>query len=316
MYRPEIKVVDCSIRDGGLMNNHQFSHKFVRNVYRALSESGVDYIELGYRNSKKQFPAEEYGPWKHCADEDILRVIDGIESNSKIAVMGDVGRVDMDDVKPASESPIDMIRTAVYVKDIDKSISMANEFHDKGYETTINIMAISRDQGPELDEALEQVERECKCEAVYIVDSFGALDQENVQHLMKRFKKGLKTKEVGYHGHNNQQLAFSNTIEAVIQNATRLDGTVFGIGRAAGNCHLELLLGFLKNPKYDLRPVLDLIAAEFIPLRKTLEWGYTIPYAITGMRNEHPRSAMALRASDDKDNYSEFYESLLNSKMD
>jgi 4-hydroxy 2-oxovalerate aldolase len=316
MYRPEIKVVDCSIRDGGLMNNHQFSHKFVRNVYKALSEAGVDYIELGYRNSKKQFPAEEYGPWKHCTDEDILRVIDGIESNSKIAVMGDVGRVDMDDVKPASESPIDMIRTAVYVKDIDKAISMANEFHDKGYETTINVMAISRDQGPELDEALEQVEKECKCEAVYIVDSFGALDQENVQHLMKRFKKGLKTKEVGYHGHNNQQLAFSNTIEAVIQNATRLDGTVFGIGRAAGNCHLELLLGFLKNPKYDLKPVLDLIAAEFIPLRETLEWGYTIPYAITGMRNEHPRSAMALRASDDKDNYSEFYESLLNSKMD
>jgi 4-hydroxy 2-oxovalerate aldolase len=84
----------------------------------------------------------------------------------------------------------------------------------------------------------------------------------------------------------------------------------------SGNCHLELLLGFLKNPKYDLKPVLDLIAAEFIPLRETLEWGYTIPYAITGMRNEHPRSAMALRASENKDNYSEFYESLLNSKMD
>jgi len=316
MYRPEIKVVDCSIRDGGLMNNHQFSYEFVRNVYKALSDAGVDYIELGYRNSKKQFPPEEYGPWKHCEDEDILRVIDGIESNSKIAVMGDVGRVDMDDVKPASESPIDMIRTAVYVKDIDKAIYMANEFHDKGYETTINVMAISRDQGPELDEAIDQIEQECKCEAVYIVDSFGALDQEGVQHLMKRFKKNLKTKEIGYHGHNNQQLAFSNTIEAVIQNATRLDGTVYGIGRAAGNCHLELLLGFLKNPAYNLMPVLDLIAAEFIPLRETLEWGYTIPYAITGMRNEHPRSAMALRASDDKDNYSQFYESLLNSKMD
>ena len=316
MYRPEIKVVDCSIRDGGLMNNHQFSHEFVRNVYKALSKAGVDYIELGYRNSKKQFSAEEYGPWKHCEDEDILRVIDGIESDAKIAVMGDVGRVDMDDIKLASESPVDMIRTAVYVKDIDKAIYMANEFHDKGYETTINVMAISRDQGPELDEAIDQMEKECKCDAVYIVDSFGALDQENVQHLMKRFKKGLKTKEIGYHGHNNQQLAFSNTIEAIIQNATRLDGTVFGIGRAAGNCHLELLLGFLKNPKYDLKPVLDLIAEQFIPLRETLEWGYTIPYAITGMRNEHPRSAMALRASENKDNYSEFYESLLNSKMD
>jgi 4-hydroxy 2-oxovalerate aldolase len=316
MYRPAIKVTDCSIRDGGLMNKHKFSYEFVRKVYEALSEAGVDYIELGYKNSKEMFSTEEYGPWKFCDDEDISRVIDGIESNSKIAVMADVGRVNMEDIRPASESPVHMIRTAVYVKDIDKAISMANEFHEKGYETTINVMAISRDQGPELDEALDQMERECNCDAIYVVDSFGALYQENIQHLMKRFKNYIKSKEIGFHGHNNQQLAFSNTIEAIIQNANRLDGTVFGIGRAAGNCHLELLLGFLKNPKYNIMPVLDLISKEFVPLRETLEWGYTIPYAITGMRNEHPRSAMALRAGESKDNYSEFYESLLNSKMD
>ncbi|MBW2220202.1 MAG: aldolase catalytic domain-containing protein [Deltaproteobacteria bacterium] len=316
MYRPEIKVLDCSIRDGGLMNKHQFSFEFVRKVYKALSDANVDYIELGYRNSKEMFSPDEYGAWKFCDDEDILRVTDGIESNSKISVMADVGRVDMDAIKPASESPVDMIRTAVYVKDIDKAIQMANEFHDKGYETTINVMAISRDQGIELDEALDQMEHECRCDVIYIVDSFGALYQEQIQHLVKRFKKVIKTKEIGFHGHNNQQLAFSNTIEAIIQNANRLDGTVYGIGRAAGNCHLELLLGFLKNPNYNIRPVLDLIADEFIPLRENLEWGYTIPYAITGMRNEHPRSAMALRSSEDKDNYSQFYESLFNSKMD
>jgi len=316
MYRPEIKVLDCSIRDGGLMNNHRFEFGFVRKVYQALSNSGVDYIELGYRNSKDKFSPDEYGAWKFCDDEDILKVIDGIESHSKISVMADVGRVNMEDIKPASESPVDMIRTAVYVKDVDKAIYMANEFHDKGYETTINVMAISRDQGPELDEAIDQLEHECRCDVIYIVDSFGALYQEQVQHLVKRFKKVIKTKEIGFHGHNNQQLAFSNTIEAIIHNANRLDGTVFGIGRAAGNCHLELLLGFLKNPKYNLKPVLDLIADEFIPLRKNLEWGYTIPYFLTGMRNEHPRSAMALRSGEDKDNYSEFYETLLNSRMD
>jgi len=308
--------VDCSIRDGGLMNKHQFSYEFVRKVYKALSNAGVDYIELGYRNSKELFSSEEYGPWKFCDDEDILKVVDGIESNSKISVMADVGRVNMDDIKPASESPIDMIRTAVYVKDVDKAITMANEFSDKGYETTINVMAISRDQGPELDEAIHQMENECRADVIYVVDSFGALYQENIAHLIKKFRSAIKSKEIGFHGHNNQQLAFSNTIEAIINNATLLDGTVFGIGRAAGNCTLELLLGFLKNPKYNLRPVLDLIAEEFIPLREKLEWGYTIPYAITGMRNEHPRSAMALRASEDKDNYSEFYDKLLNSKMD
>ena len=81
------------------------------------------------------------------------------------------------------------------------------------------------------------------------------------------------------------------------------------MGRAAGNCPTELLLGFLKNPKFDVRQILDVISKEFIPLRNKLEWGYIIPYAVTGMFNEHPRTAMALRQSDQKENYREFYDS-------
>ncbi len=316
MYREKIKVLDATIRDGGLMNNHNFDHRFVREVYKALSETGVDYMEFGYRNSAKYFSPEEYGLWKFCKDDDILRVIDGIESQTKISVMVDVGRADLDDVKPSAESPVDFIRTAAYVKDIDKAIFMANHFVEKGYLTSINIMAISRDQGFELEEALHQIEEECQVDIVYIVDSFGTLYQETTEFLVKQFKRILKTKEVGFHGHNNQQLAFCNTIEAIIHDANYLDGTVYGIGRAAGNCPLELLIGFLKNPKFDIRPVYDLISKELIPLGKKIEWGYVIPYAISGMMNEHPRAAMALRKSDKKDNYREFYESLINTELD
>lgn len=311
MYRKEIKVLDCTIRDGGLINKHDFDERLVREVFKAVSAAGVDYIELGYKNSKKLFSVEEYGPWKFCDDEVIERVIDGIESPSKISVMVDVGRVELDDVKPADESPVDVIRTASYVKDIDKAIYMANHFADKGYETTINIMAISRDRGPELDEALQQIEEESRVDVVNIVDSFGALYQENIEDLVKRFKAVIKTKEIGFHGHNPQQLAFSNTIEAIIHNTNYLDATVYGIGRGAGNCPLELLLGFLKNPKYDIRPILDLISHEFIPLREKIEWGYIIPYALSGMLNVHPKAAMALRDSEAKENYREFYDSLL-----
>ena len=310
MFREQIKVVDCTIRDGGLINNHDFDRGFVRAVYKALSEAGVDYMEIGYKNSKELFSSKEYGLWKFCDDEEIRRVIDGIESRTKISIMVDVGRVNIDDVLPKAESPVDMIRTACYVKDIDKAISMANHFNDKGYETTINIMAISRDQGAELSEAFHQLEEESKIKALYIVDSFGALYQEPVEQLVKLGKSIIKTKEIGFHGHNHQQLAFSNTIEAIIHNANYLDGTVYGIGRAAGNCPLELLIGFLKNPKFDIRPVLDLISKEFIPLRNKIEWGYIIPYAISGMLNEHPKAAMALRKSSKKENYREFYESL------
>ncbi|MDP8253183.1 MAG: aldolase catalytic domain-containing protein [Candidatus Kaelpia aquatica] len=316
MYRPQIKVFDCTIRDGGLINNHFFEENFVRAVYKALSESNVDYTEVGYRNSKKLFSPKEYGAWKFCDDAVIRKVVDGIDSKIKISIMVDVERVELDDIKPANESPVDMIRVASYVKDVDKAIHMVNDFHKKGYETTINIMAISRDQGPDLDEALDQIEKESNVDVVYIVDSFGSLYQESVEQLVKRFKSSIKTKEIGFHGHNHQQLAFGNTIEAIIHGANFLDGTVYGIGRAAGNCPLELLIGFLKNPKFDIRPILDLISKEFISLRDQIEWGYIIPYAISGMLNEHPRAAMALRNSDKKENYREFYESIIDSDLD
>ncbi|HBG60637.1 MAG: nucleoid-structuring protein H-NS [Omnitrophica WOR_2 bacterium GWF2_38_59] len=312
MYREQIKVLDCTIRDGGLINKHDFDEAFVREVYRSLSEAGVDYMEIGYKNSPLLFDPKEYGPWKFCDDEVIKRVIDGVEVGSKIAVMADIGRVNMDAIKECAQSPVDMIRVATYAKDIDKAIVMVNEFNEKGYETTVNIMAVSRDQGPELDEALHQLEEECKTDVVYLVDSFGAFYQENIEHLVKYYKSILKTKEIGFHGHNNQQLAFSNTIEAIIQGANYMDATVYGIGRAAGNCTLELLIGFLKNPKYDIRPILDLISKKFVPLREKIEWGYIIPFAIAGMMNEHPQAAMNLRNSEDKENYRAFFESFTN----
>ena len=316
MFREKIKVLDCTIRDGGLINNHLFDHRFVREVYKAISAAGVDYMEIGYKNSKEFFSAKEYGAWKFCDDDEISRIIEGIESQTKLSVMVDIGRVNVDDVKPRSESPIHMIRVAAYVKDIDKAIAMVNHFDEKGYETTINIMAISRDQGVELDEALQQIEEESKVNVVYIVDSFGALYQEPVEHLVKKFRNILKTREVGFHGHNNQQLAFSNTIEAIIHDANYLDCTIYGIGRAAGNCPLELLMGFLKNPKFDIRPILDVISKEFIPLREQIEWGYIIPYAISGIMNEHPRMAMALRNSEHKENYRQFWESLTHTGLE
>jgi len=311
MFREKIKVLDCTVRDGGLINNHNFDLRFVRTVYKALSQAGVDYMEIGYRNSKRLFSPQEFGKWKFCEDDDIKKAIEGIESRTKISIMVDVDRVDIEDVKPCKDSPVDMVRVASYVKDIDKAIFLVNHFAEKGYETTVNIMAISKALDNELNECLYQLEEESKANVVYIVDSFGALYQETIEFLVKKAKAILKTKEVGIHGHNNQQLAFSNTIEAIIHDANFVDGTVYGLGRAAGNCPLELILGFLKNPKFDIRPILDLISQEFIPLREKIEWGYIIPYAITGILDEHPRAAMALRNSEKKENYREFYESLV-----
>lgn len=316
MYREAIKVVDCTIRDGGLINDHYFDDEFVREVYKAISASGVDYMEIGYRCSKSIMSPDKFGKWKFCEEDTIKRAIKGVKTNTKLSVMVDIGRVEKDDILPCKDSVVDMIRVATYVKDVDKAIDLAKDAADKGYETTINIMAISRALDNELDEALDQIERESKVIAVYIVDSFGALFSENVHYLAEKYKKYLKTKEVGIHAHNNQQLGYANTIEGIRKGCNFVDGTVYGIGRAAGNCPLELLIGFLKNPKFDIRPILDVISKEFIPLREKMEWGYLIPYAITGMVNEHPRAAMALRKTENKDEYREFFESLSATEID
>ena len=316
MFREKIKVLDCTIRDGGLMNNHDFDLRFVRQVYQALSEAGIDYMEIGYKNSKRIFNPKEYGKWKFSDDQDIREVIQGISSKTQISVMVDVDRVDVDEVLPKKDSPVDMIRVATYVKDVDKAIYLVNHFADKGYETTVNIMAISRALDNELTECLQQLEKECKAQIIYIVDSFGSLYQETTEFLIKKAKNILSNKEVGMHAHNNQQLAFGNTIEAIIHDANYVDGSIFGLGRAAGNCPTELILGFLKNPKYDIRPILDVISKEFIPLQKKIEWGYFIPYAITGILDEHPRTAIALRESDKRENYREYYESLVGEAED
>jgi len=313
MYREQIKVLDCTIRDGGLINDHYFSDDFVRAVYQALSKSGVDYMEFGYRSSRELYPPDEYGPWKYCDDDKIKEVIDGVESDLKISVMVDSYRVKEQVFAPADESPVDLIRAATYVKYIDSAIELIKKCHDLGYETTCNIMAISRELEHDLVEALDQLAKS-PVDIVYVVDSFGSLYSEQIEYLVKLYQEHLPGKEIGIHCHNQQQLAFGNTIEAIIHNANYLDGSIYGIGRGPGNCTLELLLGFLKNPKFNLNPVLEIIQDYMIPMRKEIEWGYLIPYMITGILNEHPRTAIAYRKTEDKDKYAEFYEKMRGSQ--
>jgi len=318
MFRPEIKVCDCTIRDGGLMNSSNFSLETVRNVYKAACASGIDYVELGYRNSKDMFDPAEFGPWRFCDEDMLKKVIEGVDNHkgTKIAVMQDAHKAEADDVLPREQSVIDMIRVATYVKDVDKAIHLANSAQAKGYETTINIMSVSNVNERELDEALQQIENETKVIAVYIVDSFGAMYSEDIDYMVKKFRSILKTKELGIHCHNQQQLGYANTIEAIIRDVNYVDSTLYGFGRAAGNCPTELIVGFLKNPKYNIRPLLEVIGTDIMPIRETMHWGYSIPYMIAGMLNLHPQDAMNMMKLEqdghkDKFKYAQFYDKMV-----
>jgi len=173
----------------------------------------------------------------------------------------------------------------------------------------VNIMAASHVLEPDLDEALGQL-AETDFEAIYLVDSFGAFYSEDIECLAEKYLAALEGKTLGIHCHNNQQLAFANTISAIISGANFLDGSLYGIGRGAGNCPLELLVAFLKNPKFRVRPLIDAIETQILPWREKIDWGYFVPYMATGVLNQHPRAAMALMESEDKNKITAFYDKL------
>jgi 4-hydroxy 2-oxovalerate aldolase len=309
--REDIKVFDCTIRDGGLVNNYHFSDAFVKAHYETCVAAGVDYMEIGKNVSPTIMSVDEYGPWNFCKEEDIRRIVGDNNTNMKIAVMADIGRSLKEELRPKSESVVDMIRIATYIHQIPAAIELIEDAHAKGYETTVNIMAISKSFDDELDEVLSQLSK-TPVDVIYIADSFGSFYPEQIKKLTDKYLKVAQEsgKKIGIHAHNNLQLAYANTLEAMIYGTSFLDVTISGLGRGAGNCPLELLIGFLKNPKYKLMPVLKFIEEYIVPLEKELDWGYSIPYMLTGQLNEHPRAAM--KARDEKDTkYREFYRNLL-----
>jgi 4-hydroxy 2-oxovalerate aldolase len=307
-YWPQLKVLDCTIRDGGLMNDHKFSDEFVHGIHRALVAAGVDYMEIGYKADKKLFSPDEYGVWKSCTEDTLNRFFGGEDPGIKVSVMVDIGRTDEDDIKPCSQSVIDLIRVACYIHQIPAALEMVKSAKDKGYEVSVNLMAISTVPEFELNKGLELIGKS-ETDMVYLVDSFGSLYFEQIDDLMRRYLAAMgKNKQVGIHAHNNQQMAYANTIFAAIHGATMLDSTIDGLGRGAGNCPTELLLGFLRNPKFKLRPIIEAAEKLTLPLRETIDWGYSIPYMIAGQMNQHPRESMKLRESPDKNKFLRFYD--------
>jgi len=272
-------------------------------------------MEVGYKNSERIFPKEKFGPWRHCDEVDLNRVLgdhDAEKTGLKLCAMADAGKSDYrEQVVPRDESVLDMIRVAFYAHQVSEAVEMIHHFDTLGYETCANLMAVSNIDDSEIDTALAAI-APTPASVMVIVDSFGYLYREQIDRLYKKYSTAMEGtgKEIGIHAHNNQQLAFANTIEAIILGSNRVDATMAGLGRGAGNCPMELLLGFLRNPKFRLRPVVKLLQDHIFPLRETVEWGPSVPYNITGQMNLHPRAAIEFREGDDPDNFVAFYDKI------
>ena len=308
-FRSDIRVVDATMWDGGLVNDFYFSDEFVRSLYLTNLKAGVDYMEFGYKASREMFDESKFGKWKFCKDEDIRAIVGDNNTDLKIAVMADVGRCDYKtDIIPKNESPIDLIRVATYINTIPAAIDMIENAAAKGYETSCNLMAVSNAQEKDVEIAMDLV-AQTNVKVLYIVDSYGVFCPEQLVRLIDIYMNAAAKygKEVGIHAHNNQQLAFANTIEAVGDGVNYLDATYNSMGRGAGNCAMELLLSFLKNPKYNVYPVFQFIQKHMAKLKEDgVVWGYDLQYLLTSILNQHPRSAIEF-TNEKRTDYADFY---------
>jgi len=312
--RSDIRVLDATLRDGGLVNNFMFDDQFVKALYETNVKAGVDYMEFGYKADKEQFDVDKFGKWKFSDDEEIRKIVGDNNTSLKLAVMTDVGRTNyVEDIRPKSESPIDMVRVATYIHQMPGAIEMIEDAHNKGYETSCNIMAISTSQSDDVKAALDMVAKS-PVDVIYIVDSYGALYPEQMARICDVYGEVAAKygKKLGIHAHDNQKLAFANTIECVGDGVDHLDATYGSMGRGAGNAAMELLLGFLKNPKYKERYAMKFVEDYLMPLKaQGVVWGYDLQYLATGLLNQHPRTAIAFTSEGRKD-YAEFYQELMN----
>jgi 4-hydroxy 2-oxovalerate aldolase len=294
-YRQGIKVVDATLRDGGLVNDFYFPEGFVKALYETNLKAGVDYMEFGYKADKEMFDVNKFGPCKFCDDDYIRSIVGENDTNLKIAVMADVGRCNYKrDIHEKKDSPIDLVRVATYINTIPAAIDVIEDAAKKGYETSCNIMAVSNVQEGDLKAALDLVGK-TPVDVFYIVDSNGSIFPEQMARLADIFGEfaAKYNKKVGIHAHDNLKLAFANSVECVGDGVDFVDATYASMGRGAGNCAMELLLGFLRNPKFDIYPALQFIEKWMKPMKDSgVTWGYDFQYLLTGMFNQHPRTAI------------------------
>ncbi|MEN6556847.1 MAG: nucleoid-structuring protein H-NS, partial [Thermoguttaceae bacterium] len=186
-YRPNLKILDCTIRDGGLINEHGFDDEFVRAVYDACVAAGIDYMEVGYKASKKLFARDKFGAWKFCDEDDLRRIVGDNPTPLKLAAMADAAKSDWrTDILPKRDSVLDMIRVAFYANQVPEAVDMIRDAADKGYEVSANLMAASTVTDTEMDQVLEVI-AQTPASTLVVVDSYGSMYAEQVERLVKKY---------------------------------------------------------------------------------------------------------------------------------
>ena len=281
------KILDCTIRDGGHLNRWQFDPACVKAAYYAALKSGVDYFEAGYRYPES---TKGMGLFAYSTDE-LLNELFVASESCKLSVMIDAGKCEtsqFQDCRP-EKTPLRAVRIAAYPYELEKATRMVEELHAKGYEVFMNLMA-SSELSADNYAYLKGWEKKGLLSGIYFADSFGSFIPRDISEQMAKLK-AAGFERVGFHAHNNLQMAFANTLCAIEEGAACIDASIYGMGRGSGNLPIEILLGYLEksgDSEYNTVPYLDIIDRYFLKFFNEIRWGYSLESLMGGLANIHP----------------------------
>lgn len=285
-----MKILDCTLRDGGYYTNWDFSSFIVDCYINAMNELPIDYLEVGYRNN----PSQEYlGKFGYTPTPVLKHLRD--MCSKKIAVMlneKSTNIKDLDHLLKPIYGLADMVRIAIDPKNIDRAILLAKAVKDLGFEVGFNMMYMSK--WSEMDGFLPKLKNINGIADLFcMVDSYGGITPDEVKNILMEVRQYTNV-PIGFHGHNNLQLGLINTLTAIDNGIDYVDATITGMGRGAGNLKMELLLTYLnkhKGLKVDFNVLGDVITV-FEPLKEKYGWGTNLPYMLSGANNIPQKEVM------------------------
>jgi|TARA_B100001105_G_scaffold254008_1_gene248809 4-hydroxy 2-oxovalerate aldolase len=302
-------LLDCTLRDGGYYNQWDFDEELVSKYLQYISLTNIDIVEIGFRFFKS---TDYYGPFGFCS-ESFLKQLD-IDPDLKIAVMINVSEI-IDSEKTlehfknvfikAVDSRVDIVRVATYLSDVGKSEEIIRYLKSQGYMVCLNLMQIGEKTNLEIEKTIKKVNQwKSLPDVLYVADSLGNFDFERTKHLIS-LVSSLWNGSIGFHAHNNQGKAMSNTIVAMQNNAQFLDSTILGMGRGAGNAATESLMMEINEAtngltSYDPKAIFPLVVDEFERLKQEYGWGHSLLYEVSSRYSVHPTYIQEILYKQDK----------------
>lgn len=292
----KINILDCTLRDGGYINNWNFGKEVISKIAENISRAAVELIECGFLSQQKT-TTEEKSIFRTILEAE--KYFQKVKQNN-LALMVNCGEYQVEDMKPYSGGKITTIRIAFHKHQLVEAKKLCLQLQHKGYTVFFQPMVTMRYTDEELLQLIKWA-NENKPEAFYIVDSFGTMRKKDILRIFYLIDNNLfKDIKIGFHSHNNLQLSFSNAQELITLNSKReiiIDTSIFGMGRGAGNLCTELMLQYINENienKYYMLPILETIDEFIMPIFKTHSWGYSVPYYIAAINDCHPSYATYL----------------------